>query len=304
MLCSDDVVLTTLRNAMQTIIGDNTHLTERCEAMLAALNGPLAAPLEPTYDELNPPPEPKKEYRFSLGDTVYLGTQEYEMLSFDEQTVRLYDPSFPLINKELPREEFDRLLAENPLNDHLLVPIEAEAQPEAPNYALGYGYLGNGVTVWNRLEQEHGDYKTVAHIDPDRTVQFYDDRMPEDIRAEIRQFAATANLTISATQDAPVFSTPSQKQEPVKRQEQNDFADIDPAAVRAALAARGIVDGHVADPDKLAASPFIQQVMADVEQIAANEPPPYVENLWFKISLPSQEDKREIRQKRRVHGAV
>ena len=114
-------VLPTLRQAIQTIIGDNTHLTERCEAMLAELSGPLAAPLELTYDELNPPPEPKKEYRFSLGDTVYLGTQEYEMLSFDEQTVRLYDPTFPLINKELSREEFDRLLAKNPLNDHLSV---------------------------------------------------------------------------------------------------------------------------------------------------------------------------------------
>ena len=41
-------VLPTLRDAMQTIIGDKTHLTERCEAMLAELNGPLAAPLEPT----------------------------------------------------------------------------------------------------------------------------------------------------------------------------------------------------------------------------------------------------------------
>ena len=238
-------VLPTLRDAMQTIIGDNTHLTERCEAMLAELNGPLAAPLEPTYDELNPPPPPKKEYRFSLGDTVYLGAQEYELLAFDEQSVRLFDTAFPLINKELPRDEFDRLLAENPLNNHLLVEVEIEQEPEAPKYALGYGYLGNGVTVWNRLEQEHGDYKTIAHIDSDRTVRFYDDGLPEDIRAEIKQFAAVADITISATQDAPVFSTPPQEQEPAKNhqphQETDDFSDIDPAAVRAALAENGIV---------------------------------------------------------------
>ena len=44
--------------------------------------------------------------------------------------------------------------------------------PQAKAYDLGYGYLGNGVTVWNRLEEEHGDYKTVAHIAPDRTVRF------------------------------------------------------------------------------------------------------------------------------------
>ena len=47
-----------MREAMNTIIADNTHLTERCEAMLAALDGDLARPLEPSYDELNPPPEP------------------------------------------------------------------------------------------------------------------------------------------------------------------------------------------------------------------------------------------------------
>ncbi|UQT50084.1 hypothetical protein M5E87_11255 [Flavonifractor plautii] len=53
-------VLPTLRNAMQTIIRDKTHLTERCEAVLADLSGPLATPLEPTEEELNPPPPPKR----------------------------------------------------------------------------------------------------------------------------------------------------------------------------------------------------------------------------------------------------
>ena len=94
-------VLPIMRAAMQTIIQENTHLTERCEAMLAELNGPLAAPLEPMDEELNPP---KKEYRFALGDTVHLGAQEYELLAFDGQTVRLFDPAFPIINKELPRD--------------------------------------------------------------------------------------------------------------------------------------------------------------------------------------------------------
>ena len=115
-----DFILPMMREAMNTIIADNTHLTERCEAMLAALEGDLARPLEPSYDELNPPPEPEKEYRFSLGDTVYLGTHEYEVLSFDENEVVLYDTQFPLINKTMTREEFDNRLKENPLDDHLL----------------------------------------------------------------------------------------------------------------------------------------------------------------------------------------
>lgn len=119
-----DFILPMMREAMNQIIADNTHLTERCETMLKSLNGDIAKPFEPTYDELNPSPEPKKEYRFSLGDTVYLGTQEYEVLSFDEREVVLFDTQFPLFNKTLPREEFDNRLKENPLNDKLLQIVE------------------------------------------------------------------------------------------------------------------------------------------------------------------------------------
>ena len=125
-----DFILPMMREAMNTIIADNTHLTERCEAMLTALNSDLARPLEPSYDELNPPPEPEKEYRFSLGDTVYLGTHEYEVLSFDENEVVLYDTQFPLFNKTMTHGEFEDRLKENPLNDHLLHAVE-EPQIEA-----------------------------------------------------------------------------------------------------------------------------------------------------------------------------
>lgn len=125
-----DFILPMMREAMNTIIADNTHLTERCEAMLASLNSDLARPLEPSYDELNPPPEPEKEYRFSLGDTVYLGTHEYEVLSFDENEVVLYDTQFPLFNKTMTREEFEDRLKENPLNDHLLQVVEQTLPPD------------------------------------------------------------------------------------------------------------------------------------------------------------------------------
>ncbi|MCI8527364.1 MAG: hypothetical protein HFF17_15950, partial [Oscillospiraceae bacterium] len=70
-----------------------------------------------------------------------------------------------------------------------------------------------------------------------------------------------------------ISAFPAQPSEKAKK-ETDDLSDIDPAAIRAALAENGIVDGHVVDPDKLDANPFIQQVMADVEQIAANEPRP------------------------------
>ena len=53
--------------------------------------------------------------------------------------------------------------------------------------------------------------------------------------------------------------------------EQDRFDNIDPIAIREALEERGIVNGQVADPEKLDNDPFIQRVMANVEQIAAEE---------------------------------
>ena len=53
--------------------------------------------------------------------------------------------------------------------------------------------------------------------------------------------------------------------------EQDRFDNIDPIAIREALAERGIVNGQVVDPEKLDSDPFIQQVMRDVEAVAAEE---------------------------------
>ena len=49
--------------------------------------------------------------------------------------------------------------------------------------------------------------------------------------------------------------------------EQDNLDDVDPIAIRETLAQRGIVDGHVVDPEKLDNAPFIQQAMRDVEAI-------------------------------------
>ncbi len=97
----------------------------------------------------------------------------------------------------------------------------ANTEEHAPSkvYDLGYGHLGNGVTVWNRLEEEHGDYKTVAHIAPDRTVQIYDEEMPQAVREEIQRIADTSEMTVSATQDAPVFTVLPRAQEPPQKEE-------------------------------------------------------------------------------------
>ena len=116
----------------------------------------------------------------------------------------------------------------------------APAMHPVKAYELGYGHLGNGLTVWNRLEEEHGDYKTVAHIAPDRTVQIFDEEMPQTVREEIQRIADTSEMTISATQDAPVFHTPPKVQEQPQKEES---ADPYPALAAQVLRLIGEFDG-------------------------------------------------------------
>jgi len=77
------------------------------------------APPEPENKE----DEPEAQYEYHLGDSVYIGASQYEILSFDENRVMLYDFDMPLFNKEISREEFDRKVRENPMNDHLKVSV-------------------------------------------------------------------------------------------------------------------------------------------------------------------------------------
>ena len=53
--------------------------------------------------------------------------------------------------------------------------------------------------------------------------------------------------------------------------ERDNLDDIDPIAIREALAERGIVNGELVDPEALERDPFLQQVAADVERIAQEE---------------------------------
>ena len=83
-----------------------------------------AAPSETENNEI----ETEVRYEYHLGDTVYIGASEYEILSFDDERVMLYDTEMPLFNKEFERSEFDRKVRENPMNEHLRVTVLPAAE--------------------------------------------------------------------------------------------------------------------------------------------------------------------------------
>lgn len=106
-------------------------------------NAPPEQEVEPTEKE---PEEAEQlqdvQYEYHLGDKVYIGASEYEILSVDDERVMLYDYDMPLFNKEFSRTEFDRKVRENPINEHLIVKEEpAEERNEAEEVQTNMGSM-------------------------------------------------------------------------------------------------------------------------------------------------------------------
>lgn len=106
---------------------------------------------EPDSPKPEPPSQEEVQYAFSLGDRVYLGAEEYEIFSYDDSMVELRDPHAPLFNKELTRDVFERMLRENPLNDHLIMSAETKEQTPSPS-TLYRGYLPELVNMIQKDE--------------------------------------------------------------------------------------------------------------------------------------------------------
>ena len=79
---------------------------------------------------LQSPSATEKKYDIALGTEVYIGSQEYTVISLDGDTVELNDGSmFPV---EMAKAEFYRKISENPLNDGLVAAPETEIQDDEP----------------------------------------------------------------------------------------------------------------------------------------------------------------------------
>ena len=106
-------------------------------------NAPPEQEVEPAEKE---PEEAEQlqdvQYEYHLGDKVYIGASEYEILSVDDERVMLYDYDVPLFNKEFSRTEFDRKVRENPMNEHLIVKEEpAEERNETEEVQTNMGSM-------------------------------------------------------------------------------------------------------------------------------------------------------------------
>ena len=173
----DVFVLPALRDILERIIAENTHLTDRAQELLDELDETdIAKPFELTESEKNPPPEPKKGLRFSLGDKVYIGSKEYEILGLEDPVV-LFDPEFPILTQDIPRDEFFQKAAENPLNDKHLVVIEEATVPNETDLEAEQAI--------NAHEAEFGADGTRAFLEPEKLPVY--DRTTEILYAVLHK---------------------------------------------------------------------------------------------------------------------
>ena len=151
-------------------------------------------------------------------------------------------------------------------------PEPAPPAPAAPRRALTQADIDAAIQEWNgNIESKHA----VARYMKDHARE-------KDTAAWLRQDYGDALPAFPVTADGAAGDVPWPKVQRriaqlikedrfYTQEEQDRFDNIDPIAIREALAERGIVDGQVADPEKLDNDPFIRQVMQDVEAVAAEE---------------------------------
>ncbi len=184
------------------------------------------------------------------------------MASEDLQLTRLYF-DMPAFHNRLHQELLDELY-----------PTLATTVTSSP-YKVTQADIDAALQSWNgRIESKHAVVRYMKAHARDRDTAAW-------LAAEYGVGDSSKPLQISVGNSEPVTLSWAKVQRRIAQliqsdnfyteQEQDNFDNIDPIAIREALAERGIVNGQVVDAEANRNSPFVRQVMADVERIAAQE---------------------------------
>ena len=184
------------------------------------------------------------------------------MASEDLQLTRLYF-DMPAFHNRLHQELLDELY-----------PTLATTITPSP-YKVTQADIDAALQSWNgRIESKHAVVRYMKAHARDRDTAAW-------LAAEYGVGDSSKPLQISVGNSEPVTLSWAKVQRRIAQliqsdnfyteQEQDNFDNIDPIAIREALAERGIVGGRIVDAEANRNSPFVRQVMADVERIAAQE---------------------------------
>ena len=239
---------------------------------------PAAEQVQPTVQELF------ERYRLSVGnalskDEAFLNAcrnsdRQNAYLEGAAAIRRIVTESGDL---QLTRLYFDMPAFHNRLHQELLdelYPTLATTVTPSP-YKVTQADIDAALQQWNgRIESKHAVVRYMKAHARDRDTA-------AGLAREYGLKDTSKPLQISVGNSEPVTLSWAKVQRRIAQliqsdnfyteQEQDNFDNIDPIAIREALAERGIVNGQVVDAEANRNSPFIRQVMADVERIAAQE---------------------------------
>ena len=239
---------------------------------------PAAEQVQPTVQELF------ERYRLSVGnalskDEAFLNAcrnsdRQNAYLEGAAAIRRIVTESGDL---QLTRLYFDMPAFHNWLHQELLdelYPTLATMVTPSP-YKVTQEDIDTALQQWNgRIESKHAVVRYMKAHARDRDTAAW-------LAAEYGVGDSSKPLQISVGNSEPVTLSWAKVQRRIAQliqsdnfyteQEQDNFDNIDPIAIREALAERGIVNGQVVDAEANRNSPFVRQVMADVERIAAQE---------------------------------
>ena len=239
---------------------------------------PAAEQVQPTVQELF------ERYRLSVGnalskDEAFLNAcrnsdRQNAYLEGAAAIRRIVTESGDL---QLTRLYFDMPAFHNRLHQELLdelYPTLATTVTPSP-YKVTQADIDAALQSWNgRIESKHAVVRYMKAHARDRDTAAW-------LAREYGLKDTSKPLQISVGNSEPVTLSWAKVQRRIAQliqsdsfyteQEQDNFDNIDPIAIREALAERGIVNGQVVDAEANRNSPFIRQVMADVERIAAQE---------------------------------
>jgi len=107
-----------------------------------------------------------KEYRYeyNLGDTVYIGADEYTILSLEDPVI-LNDSQYPLFNKEFQKADFEKKVKENPANNHLRIEVEVERPiiDDEPETDIDESNKPDFLVQYEQVKKENPDGVLLMH---------------------------------------------------------------------------------------------------------------------------------------------
>ena len=111
--------------------------------------------------------EPPKEYRYeyNLGDTVYIGADEYTIVSLEDPVI-LSNSQYPLFTEEFSKAVFEKRVKENPANNHLRVEITVErpAVNDEAETEVDENSKPDFLLQYEQAQKENPDSVVLMHI--------------------------------------------------------------------------------------------------------------------------------------------